>query len=292
MSWLKKIIPRIQTTERKKSFPEGLWVTCPSCSEILYSKDLDKNLQVCPKCSFHFRIGARQRLGFFLDEENRHEIAENVVPHDPLKFKDSKKYKDRLTAAQKATNEKDALIVFRGQVNKVPLVAAAFEFNFIGGSMGTAVGERFVRGVEEAIKHHVPFVCFSMSGGARMQESVLSLLQMAKTSAALGKLTEAGLPYIAILADPTYGGVTASLAMLGDVNIAEPRAMIGFTGPRVIEQTVRQVLPAGFQQSEFLLEHGFVDMIVDRRELRSTVSSILAKFMHLSSPQPYVNMSN
>jgi acetyl-CoA carboxylase carboxyl transferase subunit beta len=289
MSWLKKIIPQIQTTERKKSFPEGLWVTCPGCSEILYSKDLDRNLHVCPKCDYHMRIRARKRIDLFLDIEHRHELAMDVLPHDPLKFKDSKKYKDRLLAAQKDTGEKEALIVFRGQVHTIPVVVTAFEFSFIGGSMSTAVGERFVRGVEDAIKHHTPFICFSTSGGARMQESVLSLLQMAKTSAALGKLSKAGLPYICVLVDPTYGGVSASLAMLGDINIAEPKAMIGFTGPRVIEQTVRQVLPPGFQQSEFLLEHGFIDMITDRRELRASIARILAKFMHLSTPQVNAN---
>jgi acetyl-CoA carboxylase carboxyl transferase subunit beta len=285
MSWLKKIIPSIRTesAERKKSFPEGLWITCSNCSEILYSKDLNRNVHVCPKCNFHMRLGARQRLDLFLDPEARHELAMDVVPVDHLKFKDSKKYKDRIHAAQKLTGEKDALIVFRGKVKGIDIVASAFEFSFIGGSMGTAVGERFVQGVEEAIRKHVPYICFATSGGARMQESVLSLMQMAKTSAALAKLTEAGLPYICVLTDPTYGGVTASLAMLGDINIAEPKAMIGFTGPRVIEQTVRQVLPAGFQQSEFLVDHGFIDMIVDRRELRDTVAGLLAKLMHMPS---------
>ncbi len=287
MTWLKKIIPKIRTesTERKKAFPEGIWRTCPNCSEVLYAKDLERNLEVCPKCSFHMRVGARQRLMMFLDEGSGQELAQDVVSGDPLKFKDSKKYKDRILAAQKATGEKDALLVFRGKVKGVDLVATAFEFSFIGGSMGTAVGERFVIGVEEALKNRTPFICFATSGGARMQESVLSLLQMAKTSAALAKLSANGLPYICILTDPTYGGVTASLAMLGDINIAEPKAMIGFTGPRVIEQTVRQVLPAGFQQSEFLLTHGFVDMIVDRRDMRDTIARLLAKMMHLPSPQ-------
>jgi acetyl-CoA carboxylase carboxyl transferase subunit beta len=285
MSWLKKIIPQIrtETTDRKKSFPEGLWITCPGCNEVLYSKDLERNVHVCPKCNFHMRLTARQRLDLFLDEGARQELAADVVSGDPLKFKDSKKYKDRVSSAQKNTGEKDALIVFNGKVNGVGLVAAAFEFSFIGGSMGTAVGERFVIGVEEALKKRLPFVCFATSGGARMQESVLSLMQMARTSAALAKLSAAGLPYICVLTDPTYGGVTASLAMLGDINIAEPKAMIGFTGPRVIEQTVRQVLPPGFQQSEFLLTHGFVDMITDRREMRDTVSRLLAKFMHVAS---------
>lgn len=287
MTWLKKIIPKIRTesTERKKAFPEGIWRTCPNCSEVLYAKDLERNLEVCPKCSFHMRVGARQRLMMFLDEGSGQELAQDVVSGDPLKFKDSKKYKDRILAAQKATGEKDALLVFKGKVKGVALVATAFEFSFIGGSMGTAVGERFVIGVEEALKNRTPFICFATSGGARMQESVLSLLQMAKTSAALAKLSANGLPYICVLTDPTYGGVTASLAMLGDINIAEPKAMIGFTGPRVIEQTVRQVLPAGFQQSEFLLTHGFVDMIVDRRDMRDTIARLLAKMMHLPSPQ-------
>lgn len=287
MTWLKKLIPKIQTerTERKKSFPEGIWQTCPGCSEVLYAKDLERNQHVCPKCGYHMRIGARLRLMMFLDEGSGTELAMDVVSGDPLKFKDSKKYKDRVAAAQKATGEKDALLVFKGKVKGVPLVATAFEFSFIGGSMGTAVGERFVIGVEEAIKNRTPFICFATSGGARMQESVLSLLQMAKTSAALAKLTANGLPYICVLTDPTYGGVTASLAMLGDINIAEPKAMIGFTGPRVIEQTVRQILPPGFQQSEFLLAHGFVDMIVDRREMRNTVARLLAKMMHLPSPE-------
>lgn len=287
MTWLKKIIPKIRTesTERKKAFPEGIWRTCPNCSEVLYAKDLERNLEVCPKCSFHMRVGARQRLMMFLDEGSGQELAQDVVSGDPLKFKDSKKYKDRILAAQKSTGEKDALLVFRGKVKGVDLVATAFEFSFIGGSMGTAVGERFVIGVEEALKNRTPFICFATSGGARMQESVLSLLQMAKTSAALAKLSANGLPYICVLTDPTYGGVTASLAMLGDINIAEPKAMIGFTGPRVIEQTVRQVLPAGFQQSEFLLTHGFVDMIVDRRDMRDTIARLLAKMMHLPSPQ-------
>jgi acetyl-CoA carboxylase carboxyl transferase subunit beta len=286
MSWLKKIIPQIrtETTERKKAFPEGLWITCPSCSEVLYSKDLEHNLRVCPKCIYHMRLSARDRLDLFLDTDSRQELATHVVSGDPLKFKDSKKYKDRILAAQKATDEKDALIVLHGKVKGVELVTAAFEFNFIGGSMGMAVGERFVIGVEEALKNRLPFVCFATSGGARMQESVLSLMQMAKTSAALAKLSAEHLPYICVLTDPTYGGVTASLAMLGDINIAEPQAMIGFTGPRVIEQTVRQVLPAGFQQSEFLLAHGFVDMIVDRREMRDKIASLLAKFMHLPNP--------
>ncbi|MFI4955434.1 MAG: acetyl-CoA carboxylase, carboxyltransferase subunit beta [Gammaproteobacteria bacterium] len=282
MSWLKKIIPQIrtETTDRKKAFPEGLWITCPGCNEVLYSKDLENNVQVCPKCNFHIRLSARQRLDLFLDSEQRQELAKDIVSGDPLRFKDSKKYKDRVTSAQKHTGEKEALIVYQGAVKGIALVAVAFEFSFIGGSMGTAVGERFVIGVEEAIKQRIPFVCFATSGGARMQESVLSLMQMAKTSAALAKLSAAGLPYICVLTDPTYGGVTASLAMLGDITIAEPKAMIGFTGPRVIEQTVRQVLPGGFQQSEFLLTHGFVDMITDRREMRNTIARLLAKLTH------------
>ncbi len=278
MSWLEKLIPsriRIDGTQ-KKTVPEGLWAKCPACDAVLYRADLERNLDVCPKCDHHMRIGARRRLESFLDEEPRVEIGENLEPVDILKFKDLKKYKDRLTQAQKATGEKDALIGMMGQVKGVPLVAAAFEFKFMGGSMGSVVGERFVRCVDTAIEHNIPFVCFSASGGARMQEALFSLMQMAKTSAALVKMNKRGIPFISVLTDPTMGGVSASLAMLGDLNVAEPKALIGFAGPRVIEQTVRETLPEGFQRSEFLLEHGAVDMIVDRREMRDRLASVLA----------------
>ncbi len=277
MSWLEKLIPsriRIDGTQ-KKTVPEGLWAKCPACDAVLYRADLERNLDVCPKCDHHMRIGARRRLEAFLDEEPRVEIGENLEPVDILKFKDLKKYKDRLSQAQKATAEKDALIGMMGQVKGVPLVAAAFEFKFMGGSMGSVVGERFVRCVDTAIEHNIPFVCFSASGGARMQEALFSLMQMAKTSAALAKMNKRGIPFISVMTDPTMGGVSASLAMLGDLNVAEPKALIGFAGPRVIEQTVRETLPEGFQRSEFLLEHGAVDMIVDRREMRDRLANVL-----------------
>lgn len=284
MSWFKKLLPsRISTepSDRKRSFPEGLWSTCQSCNAILYRSDLEANLFVCPKCSHHSRISARQRLMLFLDEQHREELGTDVLPKDILKFKDSKKYKDRLTAAQRDSGETDALVVFKGSVQGIHVVASCFEFGFIGGSMGAAVGQRFVVGVEKAIADRVPFICFTTSGGARMQEGAVSLLQMAKTSAALTKLSAAGLPYLCVLTDPTYGGVSASLAMLGDITIAEPKAMVGFTGPRVIMQTVREVLPEGFQQAEFLVDHGFVDTIVDRRDLREYVARQLAKLLRL-----------
>jgi acetyl-CoA carboxylase carboxyl transferase subunit beta len=252
-----------------------LWIKCPACDAVLYRAELERNLQVCPKCSHHMRIGARDRLQRFLDPGTSRELAVDVEPEDPLKFRDSKKYRDRLTAAQKAVGEKDALIVMAGAVNGVELVACAFEFRFLGGSMGSVVGERFVRGAEHCLEHRVPFVCFSSSGGARMQEGLLSLLQMSKTSAALARMAKARLPFISVLTDPTTGGVSASLAMLGDLNIGEPRALIGFAGPRVIEQTVRETLPEGFQRSEFLLEHGAIDMIVDRRDMRDRIASVL-----------------
>ena len=277
MSWLEKLIPsRIRTEgSQKKAVPEGLWAKCPVCDAVLYRAELERNLDVCPKCSHHMRIGARRRLEAFLDAEPRIEIGANLEPVDALKFRDLKKYKERLTQAQKATGEKDALIGMHGQVKGVPLVAAAFEFRFMGGSMGSVVGERFVRCVDTAIEHNIPFVCFSASGGARMQEALFSLMQMAKTSAALAKLSKRGIPFISVMTDPTMGGVSASLAMLGDLNVAEPKALIGFAGPRVIEQTVRQTLPEGFQRSEFLVEHGAVDMIVDRREMRDRLASVL-----------------
>jgi acetyl-CoA carboxylase carboxyl transferase subunit beta len=256
--------------------PEGLWIKCPACDAVLYRAELERNLQVCPKCSHHMRIEARDRLERFLDEGSLHELAADVEPEDPLKFRDSKKYRDRLAVAQKTVGEKDALIVMAGTLHGIELVACAFEFRFLGGSMGSAVGERFVRGAEHCLAHRMPLVCFSSSGGARMQEGLLSLLQMSKTSAVLARMAQARLPFISVLTDPTTGGVSASLAMLGDLNIAEPKALIGFAGPRVIEQTVRETLPEGFQRSEFLLEHGAVDMIVDRRELRDRIAALLA----------------
>ena len=279
MSWFKKLLPsRIRTeTVTKKGVPEGLWSKCEKCNAILYRSELERTLQVCPKCGYHMRLSARKRLEYFLDDSPQTEIGADVLPVDRLKFKDLKKYKDRLLTAQKETGEKEALIVLRGQLQGSPLVAAAFEYGFIGGSMGAAVGERFVRGVTMCIESKIPFVCFSASGGARMQEALISLMQMAKTSAVLARLAEEGIPFISVLTDPTMGGVSASLAMLGDIIIAEPKALIGFAGPRVIEQTVREKLPEGFQRSEFLLEHGAIDMIVSRNELRDCVARLLAK---------------
>ncbi len=283
MSWLDKIpqkIKRVVDSAQKKNVPEGLWSKCDSCLTVLYKTDLDSNLEVCPKCSHHNRIGARSRLNQLLDAEDREEIGANVEPIDPLKFKDSKSYADRIKAAQKEGGEKDALVVMQGKILGVDVVVAAFEFKFMGGSMGAVVGERFVRGVDAAIKSKAAFICISASGGARMQEGLLSLMQMAKTSAALTKLANAGLPYISVLTDPTMGGVSASFAMLGDVIIAEPNALIGFAGPRVIEQTVRETLPEGFQRAEFLVEHGAVDLIIDRREMRQRLANILSNLMH------------
>ncbi len=282
MSWFEKLMPsRIRTENKdKRTVPEGLWSKCTSCDAVLYRAELERNQDVCPKCDHHVRIGSRRRLDLFLDPEPREEIGAEVQPVDPLKFRDSKKYIDRLKLAQKTTRESDALVVMRGQVEGVPLVAAAFEFGFMGGSMGSVVGERFVRAVNTSLDHNIPLVCFSASGGARMQEALLSLMQMAKTSAALARLSNAGIPFVSVLTDPTMGGVSASLAMLGDIHIAEPRALIGFAGPRVIEQTVRETLPEGFQRSEFLLEHGAIDMIVDRREMRERIASVLAVLTH------------
>ncbi|MCK5903596.1 MAG: acetyl-CoA carboxylase carboxyltransferase subunit beta [Cocleimonas sp.] len=289
MSWFENLIPsRIRTnstTEKKRTVPEGLWHTCSACSAVLYRADLERNKEVCPKCDFHMRINARQRIKFFLDEEPQEEIATDVKPRDILTFKDTKKYKDRLSEAQKRTKETDALVVIRGEVHGLPLVVAAFDFNFMGGSMGSVVGERFVQGVNRCLRDKVPFVVFSASGGARMQEALFSLMQMAKTSAALTKLSAAGLPFISILTDPTMGGVSASFAMLGDVQIAEPRALIGFAGPRVIEQTVRETLPEGFQRSEFLLEKGAIDRIVSRNELRAEVADVLCILTHKPRPE-------
>jgi acetyl-CoA carboxylase carboxyl transferase subunit beta len=278
MSWFQRLMPsKIRTTAggSKRTVPEGLWIKCDNCSAVLYRSELERNFDVCPKCSHHMRIGARRRLEMFLDNGSQREIGDNLEPVDILKFRDSKKYRDRLSAAQKATGEKDALLVMQGTVLEQPLVAAAFEFRFMGGSMGAVVGERFMRAVNTCLEERIPLVCFSASGGARMQEALFSLMQMAKTSAGLSRMAQAGIPYISVLTDPTMGGVSASFAMLGDINIAEPRALIGFAGPRVIEQTVRETLPEGFQRSEFLLEHGAVDMIVDRREMRDTIASLL-----------------
>ncbi len=282
MSWFEKLVPstiRTEGSNKKNTVPEGLWNKCPSCNAILYNTELERNFSVCPKCDHHLRIPARVRLNLFLDEEGREEIGKGVKPTDPLKFKDSKKYKDRLVQAQKQTKEHDALVVMKGKLKGHAIVAAAFDFSFMGGSMGSVVGERFVRGVNKSLELGVPFIVFTASGGARMQESLFSLFQMAKTSAALTKLSEAGLPYISFMTDPTMGGVSASLAMLGDINVAEPKALIGFAGPRVIEQTVREKLPEGFQRSEFLQEHGAIDMIIDRREMRDKIASILAMLM-------------
>lgn len=279
MSWFEKLVPSIiktETTQKRTSVPEGLWNKCPRCDAILFNAELVKNLSVCPKCDHHLRISARTRLDIFLDEGERVEIGAGLKPSDPLKFKDSKSYKDRIKQAQKAASENDALVVMKGKLDGRGIVAAAFDFGFMGGSMGSVVGERFVRGINESLRNGFPFIVFTASGGARMQESLYSLFQMSKTSAALTKLADAGIPYISFMTDPTMGGVSASLAMLGDINVAEPDALIGFAGPRVIEQTVREKLPEGFQRSEFLQEHGAIDMIIDRREMREKIASILS----------------
>jgi acetyl-CoA carboxylase carboxyl transferase subunit beta len=289
MTWFEKIMPsRIKTERRTRSVPEGLWMKCSACDAVLYRAELERNLHVCPKCNHHMRIGGRDRLEAFLDPEGQVELADNIEPEDPLKFRDTKKYRDRLQAAQKTTQEKDALIVLAGTLMGEPVVSCAFEFSFLGGSMGSAVGERFTRAAEHALEHRKPLICFSASGGARMQEALLSLLQMAKTSSALARLAKARIPYISVLTDPTTGGVSASLAMLGDVNIGEPKALIGFAGARVIQQTVRETLPEGFQRSEFLLEKGALDMIVDRRDMRERIAGLLTIFMHQPTPQPKV----
>ena len=287
MSWFQKLLPpkiKRRPVAQRKSMPEGLWSKCPSCEAVLYRADLENNLEVCPKCSHHHRLTARARLDQLLDAEGRFEIGGEIIPVDFLKFKDSKRYPDRLADAQIETGETDALVVMQGHVCSVPLVAAAFEFSFMGGSMGSVVGERFVRGVRVALEQQLPFVCFTASGGARMQEGLTSLFQMAKTSAVLTRLSEARQPFITILTDPTMGGVSASLAMLGDVILAEPGALIGFAGPRVIEQTVRETLPDGFQRAEFLLDHGAIDMIVDRRHLRQRLANLLT--LMLRQPLP------
>ncbi len=283
MGWLNKLPQKIQRVvgADKKTVPEGLWSKCSSCQSVLYRKDLEDNAEVCPKCGYHNRIGARARLAQLLDAEGQFEIGANVQPIDPLKFKDSKSYADRIKESQKSVNEKDALIVMQGSIKSVPAVVACFEFKYMGGSMGSVVGERFARGVQTAIDNKMAFICISASGGARMQEGLLSLMQMAKTSAALTQLSKAGLPYISVLTDPTMGGVSASFAMLGDVIVAEPQALIGFAGPRVIEQTVRETLPDGFQRAEFLLEHGAIDLIIDRREMRNRLAALLANLMRL-----------
>lgn len=275
MSWFEKILPSIkQVADRKKTVPEGLWIKCPKCESVLYRSEVNRNQDVCPKCDHHMRLTARRRLESFFDQGTGVEIAAGVSPVDVLKFKDQKRYKDRIAIAQKTTGEKDALIVQVGKIKEFEVVAAAFEFSFMGGSMGSVVGEKFVRAVNEAIDRRCPLICFSASGGARMQEAMFSLMQMAKTSAALGRLRAEGLPYISVLTDPTMGGVSASFAMLGDLNVAEPKALIGFAGPRVIEQTVREKLPEGFQRSEFLLEHGAIDLIIHRHHLAEELASI------------------
>jgi acetyl-CoA carboxylase carboxyl transferase subunit beta len=284
MSWFQKLLPpkiKRKVEGNKKNVPEGLWSKCPSCEAVLYRADLEKNLEVCPKCSFHHRVSARERLDMLLDAEGRYEIGAEILPVDSLKFKDSKKYIDRIKDAQLDTGEGDALIVMQGSIQSVPAVVAAFEFKFMGGSMGSVVGERFVEAVQVCCEQKMPLISFSASGGARMQEGLFSLMQMAKTSAALTQLAEERLPFISVLTDPTMGGVSASFAMLGDVIVAEPGALIGFAGPRVIEQTVRQTLPAGFQRAEFLLEHGAIDMIVDRRHMRDRLANLITVLMRL-----------
>lgn len=275
MNWLTRLIPTIGTSKSKSTVPDGLWSSCPACESVLYAPELEKSLFVCPKCDHHLRIGARKRLEIFLDGGKYKEIAADLVTKDPLKFKDTKNYTNRVKDAIAASGENEAIVIASGKLESLPIIVAAFEFRFMGGSMGGVVGEKFVKGVEEAIKTKRPFVCFSTSGGARMQESMISLMQMAKTSAALQKLKAQNLPYISVMIDPIYGGVSASLAMLGDINIAEPKALVGFTGPRVIEQTLNVQLPEGFQRSEFLLEHGAIDKIVHRKDLRDTIHRLL-----------------
>ncbi|MEC7941383.1 MAG: acetyl-CoA carboxylase, carboxyltransferase subunit beta [Pseudomonadota bacterium] len=285
MSWLEKILEKSNiVTSRKASIPEGVWTKCTSCEQVLYHAELERNLEVCPKCDHHMRMKARRRLETFLDKGERVELGTDLEPQDKLKFKDSKRYKERISAAQKNSGETDALVAMKGELLGLPIVACAFEFSFMGGSMGSVVGARFVRAVDAAIENNCGLVCFSASGGARMQEALMSLMQMAKTSAALERLSAKGLPFISVMTDPTMGGVSASLAMLGDINIGEPKALIGFAGRRVIEQTVREDLPEGFQRSEFLLDHGAIDMIVDRREMRQRVASLVAKMTNQPSP--------
>ena len=284
MSWFEKIVPKVvRSEERKKAssnIPEGLWQNCKKCSAVLYRPELDKNMGVCPKCDHHMRVGARRRLDLFLDPEGRQELAKDVEPIDRLKFKDVKKYKDRLSAAQKKTGEKDALIAMQGQLQGMPVVAVAFEFDFHGGSMGYVVGEKFTRAANKALEERIPLVCFSATGGARMQEALISLMQMAKTSAVIERMKHEGVPYVSVMTDPVYGGVSASLALLGDINAAEPGARAGFAGPNIIEQTIRQKLPKGFQRAEFLLDHGAIDMIIHRSEMRETLARLLSKLTH------------
>ena len=286
MSWFEKVIPsRIKTERKSRAVPEGIWIKCPECGAQLYRAELERNLYVCPKCSHHMRLSARSRLEVFLDADSGREIAEHLMPQDPLRFRDSKRYRDRISQAQKETGENDALIAMTGLLKGQPVVACAFEFRFMGGSMGSVVGEKFARAATYSRENKMPLVNFSASGGARMQEALFSLMQMAKTSGALAALAEARIPFISVLTDPTTGGVSASLGMLGDINIAEPNALIGFAGPRVIQQTVRETLPEGFQRSEFLLEHGAVDMIVDRRQMRDEIAALLAKLMKRPAPE-------
>jgi acetyl-CoA carboxylase carboxyl transferase subunit beta len=285
MTWFEKLMPsRIKTERKSRAVPEGIWIKCPECGAQLYRAELERNLYVCPKCDHHMRLSARSRLEVFLDEDSGREIAERLVPQDPLKFKDSKRYRDRIAVAQKETGENDALVAMTGLLKGMPVVAAAFEFRFMGGSMGSVVGEKFARAAAYSRDNRMPLVSFSASGGARMQEALFSLLQMAKTSAVLATLAEARVPFVSVLTDPTTGGVSASLGMLGDVNIAEPKALIGFAGPRVIQQTVRETLPEGFQRSEFLLEHGAIDMILDRRRMRDEIAGLLAKLTRRPAP--------
>ncbi len=287
MSWLEKIKisgARAKGVSSSSKVPEGLWKKCTKCSAVLYRPELEKDMDVCPKCDHHMRIGARRRLDIFLDADNREELAEDVLPVDRLKFKDIKKYKERLSTAQKSTGEKDALVAMKGTLKDIPVVASAFEFAFHGGSMGYAVGERFTRAAQVALEEKIPYVCFSATGGARMQEALISLMQMAKTSAVIEKMKMEGIPYISVMTDPVYGGVSASLALLGDINAAEPGARAGFAGPNIIEQTIRQKLPKGFQRSEFLLEHGAIDMIIHRKDIRDRIASLLAKLMRMPAP--------
>jgi len=285
MSWFEKLMPsRIHTERRTRSVPEGIWIKCPACGAQLYRAELERNLKVCPKCNHHMRLNARERLEAFLDPGTGREISDRLSPEDPLKFKDSKKYKDRISQAQKSTGERDALVTMTGLVQGIPVVVCAFEFGFMGGSMGSVVGEKFSRAVDYCCDNRMPLVSYSASGGARMQEALFSLLQMSKTADALARMSEAGMPFVSVLTDPTMGGVSASFAILGDVNIAEPGALIGFAGPRVIEQTVGETLPEGFQRSEFLLEHGALDMIVDRRNLRDEIAALLAKLLNQAAP--------
>ena len=286
MSWFDKLMPsKIKTQRRSRSVPEGLWTKCEDCGSVLYRNEVERNVYVCPKCNHHMRIGARTRLATFLDPGGQTEIGPKLYPEDPLRFKDSKRYRDRLSQAERATGETDAFVAMSGKLMGMPVVACAFEFGFMGGSMGSVVGERFVRAVNAALAGRAPLICFSASGGARMQEGLFSLMQMSKTSAALAHLAEAGVPFVSVMTDPTTGGVSASLAMLGDINVAEPRALIGFAGPRVIQQTVGETLPDGFQRSEFLLEHGALDMIVDRREIRERLASVLAMLTRQPHPE-------